>query len=567
MPALLRQLRTTDRLGLGGAARSGGLRAASSRARRRPTAWSKSICPYCAVGCGQRVYVKDEQVVQIEGDPDSPISRGRLCPQGLGLAPAARHPRARDEGPVPPRRTARTWEELDLDTAMDMIADRVIATRDAHVGGRRRGGHRRTDARLRPPRRRDARQRGELPHQEVLLGAGRGADREPGPHMTLQHGPRSGDLVRARRRHHVPAGPRQPDCIVIMGSNMAEYHPVGFQWVMEAKQRGAKVIHVDPRFTRTSASPTCTCRSARARHRLPRRADHPLHPRGRPRFREYVVAYTNAATIVSEDFRDTEDLDGLFSGCDPETAHLRPASLALRGHSRHRGRGGAARGGASRAGRPRRARRRASRRASRRERDPTLEHPRCVFQVLERHFARYTPEMVEETCGIPREQFLEVCEALCANSGRERTTAFVYAVGWTQHTVGVQYIRAASILQLLLGNIGRPGGGSWRCAGTRRSRARPTSRRSTTSCPATCRCRTPARTERWTTTSSTTRRRPASGATCGAYMRLAAEGVVGRRGDGRQRVLLRPPAAHDRRPLDLPDDRWACATGRSRASS
>lgn len=93
------------------------------------------------------------------------------------------------------------------------------------------------------------------------------------------------------------------------------------------------------------------------------------------------------------------------------------------------------------------------------DRDPTLEHPRCVFQVLKRHYARYTPEMVERICGVPQDQFLQVCEMLTENSGRDRTSAFAYAVGWTQHTVGVQYIRAASVLQGLLGNIGRPGGG------------------------------------------------------------------------------------------------------------
>src|SRR6185437_5889866 len=91
--------------------------------------------------------------------------------------------------------------------------------------------------------------------------------------------------------------------------------------------------------------------------------------------------------------------------------------------------------------------------------DPDLEDPMCVFQILKRHFRRYTPEVVEQICGVPREVFLEVAEALCENSGRERTAAFVYSVGWTQHTVGVQYIRSAAIIQLLLGNIGRPGGG------------------------------------------------------------------------------------------------------------
>jgi len=93
------------------------------------------------------------------------------------------------------------------------------------------------------------------------------------------------------------------------------------------------------------------------------------------------------------------------------------------------------------------------------DRDETLTSPRCVFQVLKRHFARYTPEMVEQACGVPPDAFARVCELVTENSGPERTTALVYSVGWTQHTVGVQYIRTAAILQLLLGNIGRPGGG------------------------------------------------------------------------------------------------------------
>ena len=97
--------------------------------------------------------------------------------------------------------------------------------------------------------------------------------------------------------------------------------------------------------------------------------------------------------------------------------------------------------------------------AYRAPRDETLQHPRCVFQIVRRHFARYTPEMVARTCGVPEEVLLRVARALCDASGRERTSAICYAVGWTQHSIGVQYIRAASILQLLLGNIGRPGGG------------------------------------------------------------------------------------------------------------
>ncbi len=247
---------------------------------------------------------------------------------------------------------------------------------------------------------------------------------------------------------------------------MAECHPVGFQWVMEAKARGAKLIHVDPRFTRTSAL---------ADAHVPLRAGSDIAFLGGivnyvlendKYFRDYVVAYTNAPVILTEDFRDTEDLDGVFSGLDPENRSYdfrtwqyegmqvqaasgrrdmeyeeRAGSVAEAGRGEAHGSGGAAIG----TGAP--------------ERDPTLRHPRCVFQVLKRHYSRYTPEMVERICGVPRDQFLQVCEMLTENSGRDRTSAFVYAVGWTQHTVGVQYIRTAAVLQSLLGNIGRPGGG------------------------------------------------------------------------------------------------------------
>jgi formate dehydrogenase major subunit len=240
---------------------------------------------------------------------------------------------------------------------------------------------------------------------------------------------------------------------------MAENHPVGFQWLMEAKLRGAKLIHVDPRFTRTSAL---------ADTHVPLRAGSDIAFLGgivryileeERDFREYVVNYTNAPSILREDYRDTEDLDGLFSGWDPETRSYDPESwqyegVNVTGAAGQRDQGGAASGEAAHGAQG------ASFGAGEKgERDETLQHPRCVYQVLRRHFARYTPEFVEETCGVPREQFLEVARAMCDNSGRERTSCIVYSVGWTQHTVAVQYIRTASIIQLLLGNIGRPGGG------------------------------------------------------------------------------------------------------------
>jgi len=129
MPALLRQLLTRDHLGLGEAARS------EASARMEPRTRSadrmvRSICPYCAVGCGQRVYVKDEKVIQIEGDPDSPISRGRLCPKGSASRSLHEHPAREYKVKYRPSHGTE-WEELDLGTAMDMIADRLIAARDA----------------------------------------------------------------------------------------------------------------------------------------------------------------------------------------------------------------------------------------------------------------------------------------------------------------------------------------------------------------------------------------------------------------------------------------------------
>jgi len=238
---------------------------------------------------------------------------------------------------------------------------------------------------------------------------------------------------------------------------MAECHPVGFQWVVEAKQRGATVVHVDPRFTRTSAL---------ADVHVPIRAGSDIAflggivnyilEHGRE-FREYVVAYTNASTIISDEFEDTEDLDGLFSGWDPERGRYDTTSWQYAGQERQpaaKDEAEPAPGTGDELG--------AHGEVTGTEpapTDPTLQHPRCVFQILKRHFARYTPEVVHDVCGVAPDQFRAVAEALCANSGRERTSAFCYSVGWTQHTVGAQCIRTAAIIQLLLGNIGRPGGG------------------------------------------------------------------------------------------------------------
>ena len=244
------------------------------------------------------------------------------------------------------------------------------------------------------------------------------------------------------------------DAILIMGSSMAENHPVAFQWVMEARERGAKVIHIDPRFTRTSAmadvwvplraGSDIALLGALIRYVLENEKD----------FRDYVLNYTNASVLLRDDFKDTEELGGIFSGWDEQKKEYNAETWAYRnspttnGGNASQGHGGHSkdRGGEKS-------------KENVYEQDLTLQHPRCVYQVLKRHFARYTPELVEHVCGIPPDIFEKVAKTFCSASGPDKTAAICYAVGWTQHSEGVQIIRSAAILQLLLGNIGRPGGG------------------------------------------------------------------------------------------------------------
>jgi len=241
-----------------------------------------------------------------------------------------------------------------------------------------------------------------------------------------------------------------------MGSNMAEAHPVGFRFVMRAREKGARVIHVDPHMSRTSACAT---------DYVPIRTGSDIVFLGgiinqvlqqERWFKEYVLHFTNAATIINDLYIDSEEGDGIFSGFNPETQEYdvenanwqyagsepSPAAGTSRGQSTE---SWSKTSGSHDEGKP--------------EQDFTLQHPNCVLNILRRHYSRYTPQLVAEMCGCSEEQFHLVAEALMANSGRERTGALVYALGWTQHTTGVQIIRTAAILQLLLGNMGRPGGG------------------------------------------------------------------------------------------------------------
>jgi formate dehydrogenase major subunit len=221
---------------------------------------------------------------------------------------------------------------------------------------------------------------------------------------------------------------RNADLILIMGGNAAEAHPCGFKWVTEAMEhRKARLVVVDPRFTRSAAV---------ADYYAPLRVGtdiaflggviHYLLSNDKVHL-DYVKAYTNAPFLIREDFRFE---DGLFSGYDEGRRAYDRTTWAY-----EIGKDGFA------------------------VVDETLQHPRCVYQLMKTHFSRYTPEMVSRICGTPREQFLKVAEMIGTTSTPERVMTVCYALGWTQHTVGSQNIRAIAIIQMLLGNIGRAGGG------------------------------------------------------------------------------------------------------------
>ncbi len=221
---------------------------------------------------------------------------------------------------------------------------------------------------------------------------------------------------------------KNTDCALIIGSNAAENHPISFKWLFKAREeRGAKIIHVDPRYTRTSAKADIWC---------------PIRPGTDIAFlggiinyilendlywKDYVVNYTNASFIIDEAF---EFNDGIFSGYDPTTRKYDPKAWAYKTDE-----------------------------SGNVLKDPTLQHPRCVFQLLKKHYSRYDVDTVCKITGAPKQTFIEVAKTFAATGKPDKSGTILYAMGITQHTVGSQNVRALAILQLLLGNIGLPGGG------------------------------------------------------------------------------------------------------------
>ncbi len=221
---------------------------------------------------------------------------------------------------------------------------------------------------------------------------------------------------------------RNANVILVMGGNPAEAHPCGFKWVIEAQiHNGARLIVVDPRFTRTAAvadlfaqiRPGTDIAFLGGVIRYLLANDKILH--------EYVRAYTNAPFLVRADYRFE---DGLFSGYNEQTHSYETSTWAYEldgdGYARI---------------------------------DSSMQHPRCVLQLMKNHYAPYTPEMVARLTGVPEAAFNKICELIASTAAPDRTMTSLYALGWTQHSVGSQNIRAMACIQLLLGNMGMPGGG------------------------------------------------------------------------------------------------------------
>ncbi|RIX46926.1 MAG: formate dehydrogenase-N subunit alpha [Rhodocyclales bacterium GT-UBC] len=396
---------------------------------------TRNNCTYCSVGCGILIYslgdgAKNAQkkIIHVEGDPDHPVSRGSLCPKGAGVldyihsAQRLKYPEVREAG-------SKEWKRITWDEANERIARLIKDDRDANFIEKNAAGAT-VNRWLSTGFLGSSAASNETGFLDFKFSRGLGIASVENQ-ARLCHGPTVSALAPsfgrgAMTNHWVDI--KNANVILVMGGNPAEAHPVGFKWAIEAKTRNnATLMVVDPRFSRTAAV---------ADFYAPIRAgadaafllglinyllsnDKIQH--------EYVKAYTNAALIVREDYVFNE---GIFSGYDAEKRSYDKASwnyvLDKDGMA---------------------------------ERDDTLQHPRCVLNLLKKHVERYTPEMVSSITGTPKEAFLKVCETMASTSVPDRTATVLYALGWTHHTGGAQIIRCAAMVQLLLGNIGMPGGG------------------------------------------------------------------------------------------------------------
>ncbi|WP_110026471.1 formate dehydrogenase-N subunit alpha [Mangrovibacter plantisponsor] len=396
---------------------------------------TRNNCTYCSVGCGMLIYSLGDgaknatsSIFHVEGDPDHPVSRGSLCPKGAGVVDYI-HSDQRLKYPEYRAPGSDTWQRISWEDAIDRIARLMKADRDANFQVTNSSGvtvNRWLTTSMFCSSA-ASNETGVL-DQKFSRALGMLAVENQ---ARLCHGPTVSALAPSFGRGAMTNNwndIKNANVVLVMGGNPAEAHPVGFKWVVEAKNHNkATVLVVDPRFNRTA--------SVADRYAPIRAGSDAAFLLGVINYllghdaihHDYVKAFTNAALLVRDDYAFN---DGLFSGFDEKHHKYDKTSWAY-----------------------------ALDNEGMAQRDDSLQNPRCVINLLKQHVARYTPEMVENLCGTSQADFLHVCEQLATTAVPNRTATILYALGWTHHTNGAQIIRASAMIQLLLGNIGMPGGG------------------------------------------------------------------------------------------------------------
>lgn len=410
---------------LGGSAFLTGCKPSAKLSGTRETT---TICPYCGVGCGLIVSTRDGKIVNIEGDPDHPINQGSLCSKGSALFQVGVNKR-RLEKVLYRKPYGTSWEEISWKEALSRIARRIKDTRDATFQEK--------DGEVTVNRTNGIASLGgaALDNEECyalskfarILGITYLEHQARLCHSSTVAGLAASFGRGIMTNHWIDI--KNADVILIMGSNAAENHPISFRWVTRAMEdRGAKLIVVDPRFTRSAslAHVYAPIRPGTDLAFVGGIINYALqHDRIQ---KEYVVEYTNASYLVHPDFAFH---DGLFSDYDPAKRNYGDRKTwAYQLDSKKIP-----------------------------KRDTTLKDPRCVYQLMKAHYSRYTPEKVSAITGCPVETFLKVADLFTSTCKPDKAATILYAMGTTQHTVGTQNVRAYAIIQLLLGNIGVAGGG------------------------------------------------------------------------------------------------------------
>ena len=387
-----------------------------------------SICPFCSCGCNVIVHAKDGKIINIEGDPDFPISGGGLCAKGASLKSLHSSPN-RLTVPLYRAPGSDKWEEKDWDWMMERIAQRIKEQRDKDFKEKNAEGLtvNRLESVFHLGSSQVTNEEAAVLHQMIRAFGMVHFDHQ----ARICHSPSVPALAEcfgrgAMTNHYNDI--KNADAILIMGSNAAEHHPMSFKWCLEAKHsNGAVIMHVDPKFSRTSA---------RSDIHVPIRSGTDIAFLGgmiryilenKRFFAEYVNEYTNASFLVGEKYSFK---NGMFSGFDEKKGKYDKSFWAFEKDEKGMV-----------------------------KRDKTLKHPRCVINVMRDHYDRYTLDRVSSVTGVLKDDLLKVYEVFTSTAAPDKAGTILYALGWTQHSVGVQNIRLSGLIQQLLGNIGIAGGG------------------------------------------------------------------------------------------------------------